>query len=333
MRTVEGGAVRGRTGAAAAGGAALVATALLVAGAGGSAEPVVAPPPSAPPPPAPLPTPGGLAVPPLGAGVPSPRASPASPSPRASSPSPRASPPAPRVLAEPVVGADVSWPNCPVGLGIPERRTLGLPLPRADAAFVVVGLTNGPAFTPNPCLRQTVARLRAEGRRLGAYAVTTFPTREELARYGGAGSRVDRLRRVGRAQAAYDGARLRESGLSPALVWVDVEPSAGRPWSGRPAENRAVVEGVLAGLRAQGLQAGLYTYASGWQQITGGWSLPALPAWVPAGRLGRAEALARCRRPAPAGGPVWLVQWTDGERDFDLTCPGLAARAYAQLAD
>ena len=27
-------------------------------------------------------------------------------------------------------GADISWPNCPKGMGIPSRRTLGLPLPK-----------------------------------------------------------------------------------------------------------------------------------------------------------------------------------------------------------
>ena len=236
------------------------------------------------------------------------------------------------MLAEPVPGADVSWPNCPVGLGIPERRTLGLPLPRPDAEFVVVGLTNGPAFTPNPCLRAQVARFEAEGRRLGAYAVTTFPTRQELARYGGAGSRLQRLQRVGRAQAEYDVERLREAGLRPGLLWVDVEPSAGRPWSADPAENLAVVDGVLAGVREAGLAVGLYTYAGGWQEITGGQALPDLPAWVPAGTRGRAEALRRCRRPAPAAGPVWLVQWTDGERDFNATCPGLREQAYRLFA-
>ena len=160
--------MRRRTAAAGAPvGTALLAAALLSAAAGGPepAAPVVA---ALPETPAPADT-GSLALPPLGtglqrgAGAPPPSASPApssAPSPSAPRATPRAVPPAPRVLAEPVTGADVSWPNCPVGLGIPERRTLGLPLPRADARFVVVGLTNGPAFTPNPCLAAQVAGQR-----------------------------------------------------------------------------------------------------------------------------------------------------------------------------
>ena len=57
-------------------------------------------------------------------------------------------------------GPDVSWPNCPKGLGIPSRPTQGKPMPPSSARFVVVGLTNGPAFHPNPCLEEQVAFAR-----------------------------------------------------------------------------------------------------------------------------------------------------------------------------
>ena len=36
-------------------------------------------------------------------------------------------------------GADVSWPQCPKGLGIPEKRTEGRPMPTSSARFVVLG--------------------------------------------------------------------------------------------------------------------------------------------------------------------------------------------------
>jgi hypothetical protein len=55
-----------------------------------------------------------------------------------------------------VLGGDVSWPQCPEGMGIPERRSKGLPMPLPSARFVVLGLTNGPGFTTNPCLAQQV---------------------------------------------------------------------------------------------------------------------------------------------------------------------------------
>ena len=63
----------------------------------------------------------------------------------------------------PVLGGDISWPQCPKGLGIPQRRTLGLPMPTPDMEYVVVGLTNGPGFYPNPCLADQVAWVRERG--------------------------------------------------------------------------------------------------------------------------------------------------------------------------
>ncbi len=284
-----------------------------------AAEEAAAPPTAVAPAPVPV-RPPAPPAPPAAAPTAAPTAPPA--------PAPRpAAPRAPAVPAAPALGGDVSWPNCPVGLGIPERPTLGLPQPLPEARFVVLGLTNGPAFTPDPCLADLVAQQRSAGRWLGAYAVTTFPTDAELATYGGSGDRRGRLRRVGQAQAAYDVEQLRGAGLAAPMVWVDVEPSKGRPWSADPAENLAVVQGVLDGLRGAGLRVGLYTYRSGWQQITGGAAFPDLPAWVPGGG-GRAGALGRCAAASAPGGPVWLAQWVEGDRDLDVTCPGLSEASF-----
>jgi hypothetical protein len=56
----------------------------------------------------------------------------------------------PKSFDGPVTGGDVSWPQCPKGMGIPQKRSLGLPMPVPSAKFVILGLTNGPGFTPNP---------------------------------------------------------------------------------------------------------------------------------------------------------------------------------------
>ena len=235
-------------------------------------------------------------------------------------------------------GADISWPNCPKGLGIPERPTLGLPMPVSTARFVVVGLTNGPAFTPNPCLPSQLAWARERSMAVGAYAVTTYPTAAELARYGGSGTRGQRLRRVGKAQVRFNLARMKAVGLQAPLVWVDVEPSAGRPWASH-RRNNALIDGVLAGYRAAGVKTGLYSYTYGWNEITGG-RRESLPTWMPAGRSGQAEARSRCAGPSFSGGPVLLAQWVDGDRDRDVTCPGVSTadaalftRAAAPVAD
>ena len=49
-----------------------------------------------------------------------------------------------------LAGADISWPECPKGTGIPSRQGEGRPMPRADVDYVVVGLTNGRGSSPTP---------------------------------------------------------------------------------------------------------------------------------------------------------------------------------------
>lgn len=230
-------------------------------------------------------------------------------------------------LGSTATGYDVSWPNCPRGMGIPERRTLGLPMPRADAQYVIAGLTNGPAFTPNPCLASQVGWARDRSLWLGAYAITTYPSRAELREHGGTGTLPERLRRVGEAQAAFDVRVMRAAGLRAPMVWVDVEPNSARPWSRSAASNNAVIDGVVAGLERAGLRVGFYSYASGWKAITGGRRDLVRPTWVPAGLASRSAALSRCRTPSFSGGPVWFGQWTDDVRDFNVSCPGTTGRA------
>lgn len=228
-----------------------------------------------------------------------------------------------------VFGADISWPNC----------ANGQPMPLPQTRYVVLGLTRGPAFTPNPCLRAQVDWVRARHLWVAAYAITNSPTRAQFAAYGGRGTRLQRMHRVGRAQAAFNLRTARAAGLRVPVVWVDVEPYPKRPWSTNTRDNNAVIDGAVAGYRAAGLRVGIYSYASGWRTITGGRSLPGAATWVPAGRQDRRAALAKCSAPSFSGGPVYLGQWTDGRRDYNVTCPridGLPARlspltAYARL--
>jgi hypothetical protein len=48
---------------------------------------------------------------------------------------------------------------------------------------------------------------------------------------------------------------------------------------------------------------------------------------VPVGHKGRAAAAAKCALASYAGDRPWLTQWTDGVRDYNLTCPGVTGRA------
>lgn len=247
------------------------------------------------------------------------------------SPAAAAVPPTPGVR---LTGADISWPNCPKGLGIPSRRTEGKPMPLDSAAFVIVGLTNGPGFVANPCLADQVAWVQAQHRWLGAYSMTTFPDRAARATYGWNGpwavdTRRGRLRNAGYAQALFNVTSMQGAGLDVPFVWVDVEPYPTHPWSGRPRANRAVVAGVVRGYEDSGYRVGFYSYAGGWRAVVGDWRKPGYPTWYPVGAEpdGYREARRRCRLPSFSGGPVLLGQWVDGDRDRNVTCARLHGRA------
>ncbi|MCK6211792.1 VCBS repeat-containing protein [Georgenia sp. EYE_87] len=232
--------------------------------------------------------------------------------------------PAAPASAATLYGHDISWPQCPAPGGF------GLPMPPASSQFVIVGLTRGLAFTENPCLADQVAWVRANSKPAHAYAMATFPTASQLSTYRNAGpwhgtTRAAQLSNVGYAEATAAVASLRKVTWRPPVVWIDVEPRPAQPWPSATAqqrlENRYVVEGLMRGLREAGFSYGLYSYATGWQEITGGWRLPAVPVWATAGRLDYpTEAADRCTQPSFSGGRVHLSQWYDDTRDYDRTC-------------
>jgi hypothetical protein len=231
--------------------------------------------------------------------------------------------------ARTVLGADISLPNCPKGEGIPSRRSKGEPFPKPTAQFVQVGVTNGPGFTPNPCLAGELAWVATHHRLLGAYALTTKPRPSQVRRYGTDGpyrhtSAAGRLRNAGYAEAAYNVSTMNALAMVAPMVWVDVEPYAVAPWSHHHSVNRDVLTGVIRGYREAGFTVGIYTYARGWHQIVGAWHLPKLPTWSPVGPRGEHRARAVCHR-GPSGGRTWIAQWTGPHRDFDLLCPAAPA--------
>lgn len=233
-----------------------------------------------------------------------------------------------------LTGADISWPNCPKGMGIASRRSPGNPMPLASASFVVIGLTNGPGFVTNPCLADQVAWAKERGVWASAYSMTTFPTRRLLAEHGRTGpwspdTRARRLKNAGYAQGQFNVAAMAAVGLEVPFVWVDVEPYPTHPWSRSRLANREVVRGVVRAYEDAGYQVGFYSYANGWRAVVGDWLKPRYPAWVPVGpeRDGRWVASGACRWRSFSGGPVWLAQWVDGNRDRNVTCRPLHGRA------
>lgn len=233
----------------------------------------------------------------------------------------------PPALLGRVIGADASWPQCPRGMGIPEKRTLGAPMPLEDAKYVILGLTNGPSFTPNPCLADQVRWVRERDMMLAAYAVHSYPSQLQLARYGGqgpfdAGSRLGRLANVGYAQTQFDLATMRQAGMRSPIIWLDVEPVPSFEWSSDEQANAAVFRGAARGLRDAGLKVGAYSTPSLWEGVVGDFSLGGVPEWRAAGPTSQAEALRRCEDDwAFQGGTAIMGQWVQYGRDRNITCP------------
>ena len=232
-----------------------------------------------------------------------------------------------------VRGGDISWPNCPKGLGVPGRRTQGLPLPTPQAQFFVIGLTNGRAFTRNPCLTGHLDAARVRGVAVSAYTMLSYPNAAERAEHGwsgpfGTATYADRIANVGYAQAAFALDTMAAAQFPSPFVWIDVEPRAERRWSRTPANNQALIQGALRAAADRGIGSGIYTYALAWKQITAGMTLD-LPLWAPGHSRARTfagkmrQTIDSCSRVGFTGGPLVMTQWVWRNRDHNVTCPAI----------
>ncbi len=237
----------------------------------------------------------------------------------------------PEPRSEPVLGADVSWPQCPRGMGIPERRTLGAPMPLPQAEFVVIGLTNGPGFTANPCLAAQVAWASERQLMVAAYAVASLPNDAQVEEHGADGpydatTTLGALANTGYQQALINVAGMRRAGLNTPVIWVDVEPVVDFDWGTDVVANAAVVEGSVAAYADAGYRVGVYSTPALWEGVVGDLAL-GLPEWRAAGQTSRAEAFARCGEDwSIQGGEAVLGQWVEAARDQNVTCPGQERR-------
>jgi hypothetical protein len=257
------------------------------------------------------------------AATPSPEPSPApsdaaSPTPT-TVPTPKIPPVSPLAkVTGPLLGGDVSWPQCPKGMGIPEKRSEGLPMPVSGAAFVVIGLTNGPGFVANPCVADQVAYARSHHLLTAAYSVISGPTR-----FSPTGMTGEQL---GHQQATYNIATMRRAGLDSPIVWLDVESVPHFDWGSDKQANAAVIRGAAKGYAEAGYAVGVYSTPYLYASVAGDLRLN-VPEWRAAGQTSRAEALSRCGSSwVIQGGRGVLGQWVSGGRDLNTTCPGATAQ-------
>jgi hypothetical protein len=230
----------------------------------------------------------------------------------------------------PVLGSDISWPQCPPGMGIPQKRSHGGPGPVVEARYVIVGLTNGPGFYPNPCLQSQVDDTRRAGRMIAAYAVASYPEQRLLDQHGQDGpydgsTPAGALANTGYQQAMFNVRSMKATGLLTPIVWIDVEPVPDFAWTSDLGANASVVVGIARGYEDAGYAIGVYSTPLLWAGVVGDLEL-GVPEWRAAGQTSSAEALSRCGDDwRIQGGEAVLGQWVQDDRDMNLTCPGISA--------
>lgn len=207
--------------------------------------------------------------------------------------------------AAPVVGVDISFPQC----GRPQ------PVP---GAFGIVGVNNGRPFTANPCLAQEYRWALASGI-VEFYLNTANPD----GALGGYGYGFDA------ARDAYATAMSQVNAGPGHQWWLDVETA--NSWSPDKAANTATLTGAIDFLRSRHVAVGIYSTRYQWGLITGGASMPAVANWVPGARSA-AEAPSFCSALRSfSGGPVVMAQYTT-QFDYDYLCPGASLPARIKVA-
>lgn len=191
-------------------------------------------------------------------------------------------------------GYDASYPQC------------SDPGPPAGAAFSVLGVNGGKAFTMNPCLAalwQAGVSPRALYLNTGyqpSNADKVTSTCRRAAQSSGLAGAYATAYAIGCSETDYSLAHVES--WQPLMWWLDVETS--NSWSKTDLElNRDTLMGAVARLASAQLPIGVYSTPGMWQTITGGWSQPAIDAnWV------AVADVSVCGTPGFSGAPVWLVQ-------------------------
>jgi len=212
------------------------------------------------------------------------------------------------------MGADVSYPNC----------TGTLP---SSSAFGIVGVTDGHAFTQNPCFSSEYSWASTIGTTPASVYMNLNEAIGTTASYGATGPKGTCAKRdkicyaynygYNAAASANDYAtqQLATSGLPlPTTWWLDIETA--NSWSAKTSINQADIQGAIDYLTSQGFTVGIYSTPAMWKTITGSWPV-GLPAWVAGATATNAPLFCGT---GFTGGPVWLVQYVSSGYDYDYAC-------------
>jgi hypothetical protein len=199
-------------------------------------------------------------------------------------------------------GYDISWPQC------------GGAYPASPYGFGIVGVTNGRAYTQNPCL--------ASEDQWATHGTASAPSVYMNLNYGTTLSSCSHNNKACQAYAYGRGAAQNAVTYATAQSaaattwWLDIE--TGNSWSKATGLNDQVIQGAMDYLKAQSLVVGVYSTPYQWGVIAGAFS-PGVPNWS-AGAPSSDPASYCTSAHAFGGGTVWLTQYLNGSYDGDYAC-------------
>ena len=209
-------------------------------------------------------------------------------------------------------GYDISWPQC-AGT-----------VPGPNNGFGVVGVTNGRPYGLNPCFAEQVLQWGPTQQHPASLYVNLefYHDLGPMTQSGpggncGPGDVACPAYNWGYHAAQWAMDQAKDRGIFSKMWWLDVEDN--NYWSADQGQNTMVVRGAIQSVQDRGYQVGIYSSWNQWQDVTNGWR-NGLAQWV-AGPGSYDEAQSWCT-PSQSftGGPIWMVQYPDGDFDGDIAC-------------
>ena len=187
-----------------------------------------------------------------------------------------------------------------------------------------MGVSNGLAYSDNPCLVGEYAWATAAARPPALYMSTADPGAQSVhwatpgpKLCGGTSDDLGCAYNYGWNAASHAFAYATSQHAVATVWWLDIETA--NTWSTNLAANNADIQGMIDYLHSQSVTVGVYSTAFQWNQITGGKAL-LVPNWV-AGASSASQAVTWCSSSKSfTGGIVSMVQYPAGSYDGDVAC-------------
>jgi hypothetical protein len=210
-------------------------------------------------------------------------------------------------------GFDISWPQCSKAL--PSNPTFG-----------IVGVSNGLAFSDNPCLVAEYRWAAGASHAPSFYMSTANPGAQSIhwtepgpKPCSGASDDRGCAYNYGwnAASHAFAYAAAQTGDAAQRMWWLDIETL--NTWSTTVALNNDDIQGMVDFFAARSVPVGVYSTRFQWNQITGGLVL-GVPNWL-AGASSTSQAVSWCTTGTSfSGGRIAMVQYATSSIDTDVAC-------------